>query len=270
MVRSVSDFLIQTIQELQRFSCFQHFGLGGGTSLAIRYQHRQSYDIDLFTKQIIDEKMYSTIQKELHHFYGADSIAICISKNPVEHLKSYRIQIHQDGTYSKIDLLQNTPLLDSFQQESEIQMLSLEDIGVLKLMSANQRGSKKDIYDLDTITDKIPLVDLMERLQRMDQIHNIQDYSLLFGCLPKETLLQNPSRLHFIENIKSDYDRGFFEVEEIHAIQGLHWPHAEASWDVKVLSYLYEIGLEKIYAKTIDQLTQRIEERTKKDHGLYL
>ncbi len=270
MVHSVSDFLIKTIQEIQTFSCFQDFGLGGGTSLALRYQHRRSYDIDLFTKGHIDEKKYQSIQKELQNFYGVDAVVICISKQPMEYLRSYRIQIHQNNSYSKIDLIQKAPLSDPFQKEFDIQMLSLIDIGILKLISANHRVSKKDIYDLDCITDKIPLINLMERLQRVQETDAIQDYPLIFGMPPKESLLQNPSRLHFIDTMTSDYDRGFFEVEEIHSVQGLDWPHAESSWDVKVLSYLYDMGLDKIYSKTINQLTERIKERTNNDHGLYL
>jgi hypothetical protein len=51
-VSSVSEALIKTIRELQELPSLQHFSLGGGTNLALRYHHRQSIDIDLFCPDI--------------------------------------------------------------------------------------------------------------------------------------------------------------------------------------------------------------------------
>jgi len=45
-----------------------------------------------------------------------------------------------------------------------ISLLSNKDIGLFKLISTSNRSTKKDIYDLDFITDKISLIDLYEDL----------------------------------------------------------------------------------------------------------
>lgn len=45
---AVSADLLEIIIELQSLPSLQHSFLGGGTNLAIRYNHRESVDIDLF------------------------------------------------------------------------------------------------------------------------------------------------------------------------------------------------------------------------------
>jgi hypothetical protein len=46
-----------------------------------------------------------------------------------------------------------------------IRLLSKLDIGLFKLLSAANRATKKDIYDLDFITNDIPLVKLYNELK---------------------------------------------------------------------------------------------------------
>jgi hypothetical protein len=52
-MKAVSDNLFSAILELQNIPALSQSSLGGGTSLAIRYGHRVSYDIDLFFPDII-------------------------------------------------------------------------------------------------------------------------------------------------------------------------------------------------------------------------
>ena len=44
----VSEVLFKSIQELTSLNELGDFSLGGGTNLAIKYNHRESTDIDLF------------------------------------------------------------------------------------------------------------------------------------------------------------------------------------------------------------------------------
>jgi hypothetical protein len=47
-MKAVSDSLIETILELQQLPSLKASSLGGGTNLAIRYNHRVSYDVIYF------------------------------------------------------------------------------------------------------------------------------------------------------------------------------------------------------------------------------
>lgn len=55
-MKAVSPVLYKTIKELQSLKNLKPFALAGGTNLAIRYDHRESIDIDLFCTEIIGFK----------------------------------------------------------------------------------------------------------------------------------------------------------------------------------------------------------------------
>mgnify|MGYP006347831583 CR=1 FL=1 len=67
VTNNVSNFSrsLKTIHELQSFECFEVTALGGGTNLAIRYQHRISTDIDIFFPGIIGKAGYVKIINEV-------------------------------------------------------------------------------------------------------------------------------------------------------------------------------------------------------------
>ena len=49
--------LLALIRELQILEPLGHFALAGGSNLAIRFNHRKSVDIDLFTNRVIGIKV---------------------------------------------------------------------------------------------------------------------------------------------------------------------------------------------------------------------
>ena len=49
----VSELLYGVIQKLMNHELFDKFLLGGGTNLAIKYNHRVSTNIDLFSTEIV-------------------------------------------------------------------------------------------------------------------------------------------------------------------------------------------------------------------------
>ena len=55
-MKAVSPVLYQTIKELQSLKILKSFALGGGTNLAVRYDHPESIDIDLFCTENIGSK----------------------------------------------------------------------------------------------------------------------------------------------------------------------------------------------------------------------
>lgn len=70
-------------------------------------------------------------------------------------MANYRLQVSLF-----VEILQNFQRLDEIEIIDGIKLLTKQDVGLLKLMSGSNRASKKDIYDLDYITDDIPLVSL--------------------------------------------------------------------------------------------------------------
>ncbi len=74
-------------------------------------------------------------------------------------------------------------------------MLSEKDVGILKLMSASNRISKKDIYDLNYITDKIPLEELCISLKEKLETFKEQEYKTIFDLKEELNPIDNPSLL---------------------------------------------------------------------------
>lgn len=69
-MKAVSPILYQSIKELQSLESLQAFALAGGTNLAVRFNHRESIDIDLFCTEIIGFTGFQKIQQEVKDFYG--------------------------------------------------------------------------------------------------------------------------------------------------------------------------------------------------------
>ncbi|PWV48881.1 nucleotidyl transferase AbiEii/AbiGii toxin family protein [Chitinophaga sp. S165] len=66
--RALSQELVDAIVELQSLPGLSAFALAGGTSLALRFNHRRSIDIDLFSNQIVGKVGLETIPQNLKQF----------------------------------------------------------------------------------------------------------------------------------------------------------------------------------------------------------
>ncbi len=72
------------------------------------------------------------------------------------------------------------PFTDPVEEYQGIKVLTIKDIGLLKLMSASNRMANKDIYDLDYITDVIPLSQLLYELKAKLARFSGPEYKCLF------------------------------------------------------------------------------------------
>ena len=64
---AVSPVLKQTIVELQNLPSLTLFALGGGTNLALRYNHRISIDIDFIAPTIMGRDGFDQIIEEVEN-----------------------------------------------------------------------------------------------------------------------------------------------------------------------------------------------------------
>lgn len=207
----VDPLLEQTIRELQLLPSLKDFALAGGTNLALLCKHRRSDDIDLFCDHIIGFKGFSIIQKEIEELYGDRVIGY---SNPCDISDQYlfsRCFISLgNGTTVKVEMLQNMKRTQAIELHNEIRFISKKDIGLYKLESLCNRNARKDVYDLDLITDDIPLLELYQGLEEKYKTYNsdidknifdldgrmspVEDLSLLLKF--DETGLKNNSKRH--------------------------------------------------------------------------
>jgi predicted nucleotidyltransferase component of viral defense system len=111
------------------------FLLGGGTSLALRFGHRSSEDLDFFTRETFDTE---GLRNRFAEAYPGSQVlnrtagSLCLVVEGV-----------------KIDFLHHPfPLLDKVDYQGQSRFLSIPDIAAMKINAVTNRGSKKDFLDL--------------------------------------------------------------------------------------------------------------------------
>ncbi len=122
------------LDQLAAKSLVQDFYLAGGTGAALYLGHRWSEDLDFFTERQFDP------------FQLAAKLAA---------LEGFQLTGQEPGTLHcfinkvKISFLYYPyPRLESVQNFKNIQLASLTDIALMKLVALLQRGTRKDFIDL--------------------------------------------------------------------------------------------------------------------------
>lgn len=155
MKTAVSKILREVIIELMDEPALSDFYLGGGTNLAIKYNHRVSIDIDLFSSGVVGAKRMLEIETILKKKYEEHNIEIELENKQSENLSFIRCQINHNGEDIKIDVMQNIKMLHLPEITHDgIRMIHDLDIASLKLLAAANRGEQKDFYDLYLLSEK--------------------------------------------------------------------------------------------------------------------
>jgi hypothetical protein len=140
-------------------------------------------------------------------------------------------------------MLQNMKNLFDLEVNQGISLLSKKDIGLFKLISTSNRSTKKDIYDLDFITDSISLIDLYESLIVKSLKFNKEEHKTIFDLSKNNTLIDNPQLLLKFDN-NSDYSKFPSHTNDtIKIIRGSKtWIEAKISWRSKVRLLYSHLG----------------------------
>jgi len=245
---AVNAELLSTIKELQAFKSLDEFVLAGGTSLAIRFNHRYSYDIDLFTNRIIGLEGFKKIEEELIQFYRGALIAReIINEESGDQFCFLRAFISmKSGNAIKIEILQNMAFMYPVEILDTIRILSIQDIALFKLMSASNRKARKDVYDLDIITERIALSELLENLQAKHEKYCREEHKCLFDLDKEVSPNANLDLLLEFDNhdyLKQD-SRPNHSTDAIDTVPGSKdWQSAKSSWRRKVRNLMREKGL---------------------------
>jgi hypothetical protein len=127
--------------------CLEHFKLVGGTALALKLGHRTSVDIDLFSNR---------------EFKPVEVAAALSRRHNLENVKTLKNSLFCRINGIKIDLIPHPyPLVSPVTETEGIRMLSLEDIGAMKLHAIVNSGERlKDYADVYTLLEHYPLKEL--------------------------------------------------------------------------------------------------------------
>ena len=141
---AVSPTTLELLKTICTISELESFGLGGGTSLALRMGHRLSIDLDFFTNT---------------NFTTGLVFKIITKKFP-----SAELLFEQNQTMMftindvKVDfVLYPFAWLQQFDIIEETRLLSIEDIIPMKLQAASNRNAKKDYWDISALLKEYSL-----------------------------------------------------------------------------------------------------------------
>ena len=146
------------------------FSLGGGTSLALRMNHRLSVDLDFFTNtNFKTDLVFQIITKK---FASAE---LLFEKN-----QTMMFSIND----VKVDfVLYPFPWLKPFDFMEGTRLLSIEDIIPLKLQAASNRNAKKDYWDIAALLNKFSFDEMLKiftsKFPQVDVgfiIHSLTDF----------------------------------------------------------------------------------------------
>ena len=242
---AVSSELRKTILELQQLPSVSKFALGGGTNLALRYSHRISIDIDFISPDIIQKEEFEQIISEVQEYYGEKLItSILINQDLGEQFVFLRMLIKAEKEIIKVEFLQNMKCLFETESLENIRLIHKNDIGLFKLMSATNRFAKKDIYDLDFITDEISLTALHNLLSEKRIKFHLPQHQCLFDLDIEKDFLDYPELLlEFDEPQHSKSHRPSHTHDRIDIIEGSKsWISARLSWRSKVRRLFLDLG----------------------------
>lgn len=138
--------LLEVLTGLQEKTTAAGFALAGGTSLALRFGHRLSVDLDFFTSTHFEPATLAHelgIGPELITGQAAGTLQLRVNNVKVEFLK------HAYPELAELDVVQG------------VRMWSLEDVAAMKLNAISNRGSKKDFYDVAALLDHFSLATMI-------------------------------------------------------------------------------------------------------------
>lgn len=146
--KTVAPSTWQLLTELMSLPSLQNFGLVGGTNLSLRYGHRLSIDLDLFTNESFENDIIlAEIEQKFTNIEVVDE-----SKN--------MLYLFIEGI--KIDIaLVPYPNIAPFDFIENIRLTSCPDVIAMKLNALARRGSKKDFWDLAEILDHYTINDII-------------------------------------------------------------------------------------------------------------
>jgi predicted nucleotidyltransferase component of viral defense system len=167
---AVPPATLALLKNISSLAQLNSFGLGGGTSIALRLGHRFSADLDFFTNSEFDtQAIFRLLTKEFH------SAELLFEKNQT-------IMFSIDEI--KVDfVLYPFPWLKTFEIVSAIRFLSLEDIIPMKLQAVSNRNLKRDLWDIASLLNRFPLEEMLKIFkQKFPQvdigfiIHSLTDF----------------------------------------------------------------------------------------------
>ena len=180
--QTVEAGTLALIKKLMDDSNLNEFNLVGGTALSLKLGHRLSIDIDLFSTTSFNAPELTSYLKEN---YNA----------AIENAISNGIFCFIDKV--KVDLISHQyPLVGKIDVEEGIRMVSLTDIGAMKLNAIHGNGTRlKDFVDMYILLEHFSLNEMLQACNQKYPDLNIQ---MVHKSLIHHADIDFPDRIRYI------------------------------------------------------------------------
>lgn len=155
---TVTPRLQECLEWLVSEEVFDSFALVGGTNLSLRFGHRKSDDIDLFTPVSYGSLDFELLEDKLKsRFAYVDSPD---KSGIVGFGRSYYIG-ESSSDVVKLDLMYTDPFIHPVETTDGIRLASVEDIAAMKISAICGNGRKKDYWDIHLLLEQFTLEDIL-------------------------------------------------------------------------------------------------------------
>lgn len=156
---TVTPLLRHILDTLMASELFKPFRLVGGTNLSLRYGHRLSIDIDLFTDAEYGSLNFHNFERFLkdnfNYYECNDKISI------VGFGRGYYIG-NSSNEYVKLDLMYTDPFLEEPELVDGIRLATVKDIIAMKMNVISHGGRKKDFWDIHMLLNSFSLSEMFD------------------------------------------------------------------------------------------------------------
>ncbi len=148
---TLSPSALDLLKALCAHPALMPFSLAGGTSLALRFGHRLSVDLDFFTSEPFENEQLATVLKR--------DFAFDERRRGSTGITGYLSGVRADFVKYAYPFVQPSEVIEG------VRLASLTDVVAMKLSAVTNRGAKKDFYDLHMLIRELGLPRLMEDYQ---------------------------------------------------------------------------------------------------------
>ncbi|MBL7817090.1 MAG: nucleotidyl transferase AbiEii/AbiGii toxin family protein [Saprospiraceae bacterium] len=161
---TVHPATLAILKKIMSMPTFQQFNLVGGTSLSLQIGHRISIDLDLFSNQDFNNAVIIQALESL------GELIVLVDNPPFLQLRLNDV---------KLDFLKYPyPFVQDYREIEGVRLVSIENIGTMKLTAIARRGAKKDFFDIYFLLERFTLAQLIEHFEQtlphVDPFHIIK------------------------------------------------------------------------------------------------
>ena len=146
--QTVADPTLDLLRRLLALPELDNFALVGGTNLSLRFGHRISVDLDLFTPEPFD---LSDIQRAINKAFPQARELNARKQTLLYIIEAVKVDI----------LLHEYPYLQPVDMIDGLRLTSLADVIAMKLGAVAGRGAKKDFWDIHELLKHYTIADMI-------------------------------------------------------------------------------------------------------------